>query len=151
MPAVDRMRLRNYEFAVETGSFRYITDSDIGPGWDFNFTGPCLNDDAENPVFPYGFKLLAEAAPIPLAKAADYSGVVISLPLSFDAESGEPLFGLNVWEEHEVSDVTLRFAERAGNRYRIEITGTVADTVFGEPAPLELCAWAEELPDHSYG
>ena len=147
----NRVRLGTYEFAVETASFRYITQSWSGPGWDFNFSGPCLSDDPEAAVFPYGFELFAEAAPLPLDKASDYTGTELLLPLPYDEPSGEPLFGLNVSEEHAVWDVRLRFAERAGSRYRIEITAAVAETVLGHPERLELSAWAEELPDHSYG
>ena len=85
-----------------------------------------------------------------MAKAADYTGVELVLPMSFDEKSGEPFFGLNVCEEHEVSDVRLKFVERDGGRYRIDITGVVAITVLGHPERFELSAWAEELPDHAY-
>jgi hypothetical protein len=144
------MRLGRYEFAVKTATFRYITQSWSGPGWDFNFSGPCINDDPEGALFPYGARLLTEAAPLPLVKAADYTGIEVVLPLSYDEESGEPFFGLNVCEEHEVSDVRLRFVERDGKRYRIEITATVAKSVLGHPESFELSAWTEELPDHAY-
>jgi hypothetical protein len=143
------MRFGGYEFAIEAASFRYITQSWSGPGWDFNFSGPCVSGPDVS-VFCYGARLLTEAAPLPLGKAADYTGVELDLPGSFDEESGEPFFGLNVTEEHEVSDVRLRFAERAGSRYRIEIVATVAKSVLGQPEKLELSAWAEELPDHAY-
>ena len=61
------------------------------------------------------------------------------------------IFGLNVLEERDVSDVRLRFVERDGNRYRIEVTAAVSKTVLGHPEHLELSAWADELPDHAYG
>jgi hypothetical protein len=148
MVVVNWMRLGTYEFAIHAASFRYISQSWSGPGWDFNFCGRCVNDEA---AFPYGAGLYTEAAPLPLAKAEDYTGIELLLPLPYDEESGEPFFGLNVLEEHEVSGVRLRFAERDGQRYRIEVTATVAKTVFGHPERLELSAWAEELPDHAYG
>jgi hypothetical protein len=145
MLAPNTMRFDRYEFAIDSASFRYITQSSSGPGWDFDFRGRCLNDNTEDPLFPLGARLLTEAAPMPLAKAKD-----LVLPLPYDEESGEPLFGLNVMEEHPLSDVNLRFAEKEGKRYRIEMTGTVAETVVGHPVVLELSAWAEELPDHAY-
>ena len=57
MQTVDRLFLGPYEFAVAAASFRYITRSWSGPGWDFGFSGPCLNDDPEAPLFPYGARL----------------------------------------------------------------------------------------------
>jgi hypothetical protein len=150
MMAINRMRVGSFEFAIQEASFRYITRSWSGPGWDFSFSGPCINDDPENPVFPYGARLLTEAAPLPLKKAEDFSGIELVLPLPYDEESGEPFFGLNVMEEHEVYDVRLGFAERHKGRYRIGLTATVAKTVLGRPEPLSLSAWAEQLPDHAY-
>ncbi len=146
------MRLGRYLFAVQAAEFRYITQSISGPGWDFSFSGPCLNEDpgAEDSLFDDGARLFTEAAPLPLQKAEDYTGVELVVPEPYDEESGEPFFGLNVLEEHEVSDVRLHFVERQGDRYRIEITATVAETVFGHPEKLELSAWTEELPDHAY-
>ncbi len=44
----------------------------------------------------------------------------------------------------------LRFAERDGGHYRIELSGTVSASVLGRPERFELSAWAEELPDHAY-
>jgi len=49
-----------------------------------------------------------------------------------------------------VSDARLRFAERDGTRYRIELTGAGLAAVLGGPERFELSAWADELPDHSY-
>lgn len=150
MPSTNTMRFDRYEFSIDAASFRYITQSWSGPGWDFEFCGRCVNDNAEEPLFPYGARVLTEAAPMPLTKAKDYLGVEVVLPLPYDEESGEPLFGLNVMEEHPLSDVRFRFAERDGKRYRIELTGIVARSVLGHPVALELSAWAEEMPDHAY-
>jgi hypothetical protein len=150
METVNRLLFGPYEFAIEAATFRYITQSWSGPGWDFSFSGPCLNDDPESPLFPFGARLLAEAAPLPLTKAEDYTGVELSLPSTYDEETGEPFFGLNVCEEHEVSDLRLRFLARDGRRYLIEITGAVAETVFGEPERFRLSAWTEQLADLAY-
>lgn len=152
MIAVNRMRLGRFEFAIDFGSFRRITQSWSGPGWDFNFSGQCINDDGEEPTFPDGrIGLYCEAAPLPLAKAADYTGTELDLPGSGDEATGEPYFAIYVNESYEVSDVRLRFAERDGGRYRIELSGTVSASVLGHPEFFELSAWADELPDHAYG
>ena len=60
------------------------------------------------------------------------------------------MFAIDVGESYEVCDVRLRFAERDGMRYRIEMSGTVSESILGQPEQFELCAWAEEQPDHSY-
>lgn len=143
------MRLGSYQFAINVASFRYIASSDTGPGWDFDFSGPCINDDPQEPVFPYGARLYTEIAPLPLDPVDDFTGIVLDLPRPFDEDTGEPLFGLKVWEEHDVSNLMLRFVEKRGHRYRIEITALVADTVFGHPEQLSLSAWTERLPDRS--
>lgn len=151
MIETDRMRLGRFEFAIDFGSFRRITQCWSGPGWDFNFSGKCLNDDPEESTFPLGrVGLYCEAAPLPLAKAADYSGVEFDLPGCGDEVTGEPYFAVYVNESYEVADVRLRFAERDGNRYRIELSGIASASVLGHPAEIELSAWAEELPDHAY-
>lgn len=150
MQRFNRLSLGSYEFAIETATFRYITQSWSGPGWDFDFRGPCLNDDPEVPLFPYGVHLFTEIAPLPLIRAENYTGAELHLPLPYDEETGELFFGLNVCEEHQVSDVRLRFVARDGSRYLIEITGTVAKTVLGAPEKLILISWAAQLPDHAY-
>jgi hypothetical protein len=149
MVAINRMRIGAYEFAIEAASFRYIIQSWSGPGWDFNFNGPCITNEAKR-LFPYGARLYTEAAPLPLQRAEDYTGTELVLPLPYDEISGEALFGLEVWEEHDVSDLQLRFVERHRNSYRIEILATVAPTVLGHPEQLQLSAWVAQLPDHAY-
>lgn len=143
------LTLGPYRFAVKTATFRYISDSWSGRGWDFSFAGPCVNDDPEE-VFPYGAQLLAEAAPIPMENADDLTGVEIHLQLPYDDESGEPFFGLNVLEEHELSDLTLKFLSRERNMYLISISATAAETITGKPEPVTLNAWAIRQPDHAY-
>jgi hypothetical protein len=151
MIAVNRMRVGRYEFAIEAASFRYISQSWSGPGWDFNFSGRCTNDDPEMPMFLHGgIGLFTEAAPLPLARAADYTGVVLDLPGCYDKATGEPYFSVDVGESYEVSDVLLRFAERDGARYRIEMSGTISASVLGHPERFEVSAWADEHADHAY-
>ena len=145
--ADNTMRLGPYEFAIESSSFQHVTGGEYGPGWDFDFRARCVNDDPDEPIFPYGARLYTEVAPMPLDSVEDLTGTVLDLPLPYDNDSGEPLFGLKVWEEHDVSEMKLRFTERQGRSYRIEITALVAYSIFGHPAKLSLAAWAERLPD----
>jgi hypothetical protein len=147
----NRIRLGRFEFIIDFGSFRRITACWSGPGWDFNFSGACVNDDLAEPTFPLGrIGVYCDAAPLPFAKAADYTGVDVDLPGSYDEASGEPYFAVDVGESYEVSDAHLRFTARDGGRYRIELSGTVSAAVLGRPERFNLSAWAEELPDHSH-
>lgn len=149
MIAVNRMQLGRFEFAIESATFRYITQSLSGPGWDFNVRGRCLNDDPENPLFDK-VEVFTEAAPLPLAKSDDYTGVEFDLPGDYDEATGEPYFAIDVGESCETSEVHLRFAERDGSRYLIEMSGIASRSILGYPERFELSAWAEELPDHAY-
>ena len=152
MIAVNRMRLGRFEFAIDFGSFRRITQSWSGPGWDFNFSGRCINGDSEDPIsLDDRIGVYCEAAPLPLAKADDYTGSELDLPGSYDEATGEPYFAIDVGESYEVSDVRLKFAEKDGGRYLIELSGTVSASVLGHAELFELSAWADELPDHAYG
>lgn len=152
MAEANRMRLGRFEFAIDHGSFRRITACWSGPGWDFNFSGPCLNHDPDEPIFLGGrIGVYCDAAPLPLAKAADYTGVTVELPGSYDEASGEPFFAVDVGESYEVSDARLRFIARDGGRYLIELSGTASAAILGRPERFELLAWADELPDHAHG
>jgi hypothetical protein len=136
---------------INSASFRRITACWSGPGWDFNFRGTCINDDPEEPtLFGNGIGVYCEAAPLPFAKAADYTGVAFDLPGFYDEASGEPYFAVDIGESCEVADGGLRFAERDGSRYRIELSGIVSASALRQPERFELSAWADELPDHSH-
>ena len=149
MVEADRMRLGRFEFAVDSGSFRRVTECWSGPGWDFIFGGRCVSGAFVTPDGRIG--IYCQAAPLPLAKADDYTGTELDLPGYYDEATGEPFFAVDVGESYELADVRLRFAERDGGRYRIEMSGTVPATVTGRTERFELSAWADELPDHSYG
>jgi hypothetical protein len=148
MVTPNRMQFGKFQFVIDFGSFRRITECWSGPGWDFSFSGKCVDGDFFGPDGRIG--LYCEAAPLPLAKSADYTGIQLHLPGDGDEATGEPFFAVDVGESFEVSDVRLRFAERHESRYRIEMSGTVSASVFGHPVPFELSAWAVEQPDHSY-
>jgi hypothetical protein len=145
------MRLGKHEFVIDFGSFRRITRSWSGPGWDFNFSGACVKENPDEPTFLFNrIGVFCEAAPIPLAKADDYTGIMIDLPGSYDEATGEPYFAVDAGESHEVSDARLRFLARDGSRYLIELSGTASASILGHPERFELSAWAEELPDHAH-
>ena len=59
-------------------------------------------------------------------------------------------FAADVGESYEVSDVRVRFAERDGGRYLIEMSGIVSASALGHPERLELLALADEEPDHAH-
>lgn len=152
MVEANRMRLGKFEFVIDFGSFRRITACWSGPGWDFTFNGTCINDNPEAPTFFDEGKICVycEAAPLPFAKAADYSGVEIEFPGSCDEASGEPLFAVDLGESYDLSDARLRFVLREGDRYLIELSGIASAAILGHPEQLKMLAWANELPDHSY-
>jgi hypothetical protein len=85
-------------------------------------------------------RLYTESAPMPLEPRSDLTGVEIFLPEAYDEATDEPLFGLKVWEEHDVYAVHLGFLERDGDRYLVELTATVAESVFSHPVSLHLRA-----------
>jgi hypothetical protein len=146
------MRLGKFDFEMGVGSFRRITGCWSGPGWDFSFGGVCVNDNREEPAFTLDGEvgIYCEAAKLPFEKMDDYAGVMCDLPGYYDEASGEPYFAVQLWESYELLDAKLRFAARDGDRYLIELTGTVSEAVLGQQERLELLAWAKELPDHSY-
>ncbi len=144
------LHLGDYRFAIDTATFRHVTDSDSLPGWDFLFSGPCLNDNAEEPLFPFGAKLLAEASPIPLQDDDDLSGQSLFLELPYDDDSGEPYFGINVCEEHDLSQLTLEVLDRDADRYLIAISATSAPTITGKPEAVTMRAWATRRAKCSY-
>jgi hypothetical protein len=146
---LNQMSFGGYDFSIESASFGYVIQSWSGPGWDFSFTGTCVSGPNTD-LFSYGARLLTEAAPLPLQKSEDYRGLELAVTEPFNKTSGEPYFGLNVMEEHEVSEVHLKFLEREGNRYLIELTALIAETVLGQPERLELLVWTKELPDYAY-
>lgn len=151
MIEVNRMRLGLFEFIVDFGSFRRITACWSGPGWDISFRGLCINDDPQKPTFPEGWiGVYYDAAPLPFAKAADYTGIEFSLPGYYEESSGEPYFAVSVVESYEVSDAYLRFAARDHGRYLIQLSGTVSAGLLGYSERFQLSGWADELPDHSH-
>lgn len=137
----NKMSLGTYQFSVDEATFQHT-----GNGlWNFDFKGRCLDSESEVTLFPYGFRLYTEEAPISLQLSEPFQRLELFLPGPFDEASGEPLFGFKCMEEHDVSNLRLQFLEKKADEYLIEITATVAQTVLGQPAPLRLRAWTKQL------
>ncbi len=51
-------------------------------------------------------------------------------------------FTFNAWEARDVSDVRIRFLERQGSRYRVELSALVYQ-VFEQPTELRYSGWLE--------
>jgi hypothetical protein len=146
----NELHFDSHRFIIESATFRYITHSHSGAGWDFNFTGRCLTDDDEEPKYPYGIRLSTEAGSLQLEPRDDMTGTYVELNSPYDEESGEPYFDLNVMELHDIPKLLLDFVERCDNQYLIKIVATVAKTVTGRLEPLSLLAWTRREADHAY-
>lgn len=147
---VNELHFDDHRFAIEGATFRYITDSVSGPGWDFDFSGPCVSDTDDDPEYPYGIRLMTEAGPLPFDPKEDLTGTSIALDSPYDEVSGEPYFDLNVLEAHDVPKLRLNFVERRDDKYLIKIDATVDVTVTGKLESLTLLAWATRESDHAY-
>lgn len=96
--------------------------------------------------FPFGAALFADREPIPLPAVADLTGVELVLKEPYNPESGEVYFTFDPGEACDVSDVRMRFLERAEARYRLEITAVVHQ-FYEEPTELRYSGWVEVV-DH---
>jgi hypothetical protein len=149
------LTLAGHRFPIHQATFRRITDNGQGqPGWELNvYTQPPLeepNDESERFMFANGVRFYAEGDPIPLPDVEDLTGVEIYLKEPFDPDSGEVYFTLFVGEHEDVSDVTLRFVERRGSKYRLQVSA-LAHHVFKDPVKLTIDTWIERLPAGRYG
>lgn len=144
-------------FPVTQASFRYVSDGNDDPqsdeevpGWDFDVcTGPPVDppvDESLDFLLSNGMRFYSESDPIPLANAADLTGVELRLAEPFDPVFGEVYFTVYLGEHHDVSDLTLRFVERHGARYRMQVSALV-HSVFEMPTRFEIDTWIERLPD----
>jgi len=120
------------------------------PGWDFDvYAGPPIDGPAEGSVASLlsgGMRFYAEADPIPLENREDLTGVELKLAEPHDPESGEVYFTVYLGEHNDVSDLTMRFVERLGRRYRVTVSALV-HSVFEEPARFEIDTWIDRKPD----
>jgi hypothetical protein len=155
MDTLGMLTLAGHRFPIHHATFRRITDDGQGrPGWEFDVcTQPPLEeptDATERFMFARGVRFYAEGDPIPLLDVEDFTGVEVFIKEPFDPDSGEVHFTLYVCEHGDVSDVTLRFLERRGTEYRIQVSA-LAHNVFEIPTPLQFETWITQLPAHQYG
>ena len=143
---------------ITRATFRYVSDGNNDPrsdeevpGWDFDVgTGPPLEptaDDSLRYLLSNGMRFYSESDPIPLVNADDLTGMELRLPESFDPVSGEVYFTVYLGEHNDVSDLTMRFIERRGAMYRMQVSALV-HSVFEAPARFEIDTWIERLPNN---
>jgi hypothetical protein len=155
METLGELRLAGHRFPIHHATFRRISDDGQGhPGWEFEIdTQPPVeepNDDTERFMFANGVRFYAEGDPIPLPDADDLTGVEVFIEEPFDPASGEVYFTLYVCEHGDVSQVRLRFLERRGAQYRIQVSA-LAHNLFEKPVEFAFETWITRQPDGRYG
>jgi hypothetical protein len=143
------MSFPGYRMAAHTARM-YPFDSHDEPertGWAFFIAAsepfdqpPVAEGDCSD--FPNGAALYAEDEPIPLPATEDFTGLDFFLKEPYHPEYGEVYFTFNAWEARDVSDVRIRFLERQGSRYRVELSARVYQ-VFEQPTELRYSGWLE--------
>jgi hypothetical protein len=142
---------------VTRASLGFVTDGnndprsdETVPGWDFDvYAGPpveCSGDESVVSLLSDGMRFYAESDPIPLENWDDLTGVKLKLAEPYDRESGEVYFTVYLGEHNDVSDLTMRFVERVGQRYRMMVSALV-HSVFEEPTRFEIDTWIDRIPD----
>jgi hypothetical protein len=155
METLGELQLAGHRFPIHYATFRRITDDGQGhPGWEFEIdTQPPVkepDDEAERFMFANGVRFYAEGDPIPLPDVDDLTGVEVFIEEPFDSESGEVYFTLFVGEHGDVSHVRLRFLERHGEQYRIQVSALAHD-LFEKPIEFAFETWITRQPAGRYG
>jgi hypothetical protein len=155
METLGDLKLAGHRFPIHHATFRRITDDGQGhPGWEFNIcTQPPVDqpaDETECFMFANGVRFYAEGDPIPLVDADDLTGVEVFIEEPSDPDSGEVYFTLFVCEHEDVSHVRLRFLERRGSEYRIQVSA-LAHNLFEKPVELEFETWITRQLAGRYG
>jgi hypothetical protein len=137
-------------YTVTNATFRFLADDGDGmPGWEFDVRTAALDYEEGNPLSTVQPRFYAEGDPIPLENLADLTGVELKLEEPFDAD-GEVYFTLYVYEHGDLRNLTLKFLERDGSRYRMALTATIpAKTVLQDDAILNIATWIDRLPEGS--
>ena len=120
-----------------------VDDDEPRAGWGFDIAAGKPVEEPEGDdrhLFDDGICLYAEDEPIPLPDVADLTGVEFALRRSFHAESGEPYFTFACPAYKDVSNFRVRFSERQGNRYRVELSACV-HRVLGRRAEFRYLGW----------
>src|SRR5688572_6342974 len=133
------MTFPGYRMAAHTARmYRFAShDEPERTGWAFfiaasePFDQPSV-EEGDSGSFPNGAALYAEDEPVPLPEVGDFTGLDFFLKEPYHPEHGEVYFTFNAWEARDVSDVRIRFLERQGSRYRVELSAVVHQ-VFEQP------------------
>jgi hypothetical protein len=146
------LEIPDYRFHVLSARMYRFTNPAGRSGWGFEI----MTDDAfEEPpedhenwgIYPYPPQLTTEQEPIPLpdpvSEDGDFTGLdfVLKEPMSSHEDGGD-YFLFTPIDSHPVSDVRIRFHERAGSRYRIELSGMWQEE-YGDPRPFCYRCWID--------
>jgi len=138
--------LPGYRFAARRAwMWRFRVDDDDEPraGWGFDIAAGKPVEEPEGDdrhLFDDGICLYADDEPVPLPEVSDLTGVEFALRRSYHLESGEPYFTFAIPAYKEVTGFRIRFLEREGKQYRVELSATV-HMVLGKRAKLTYCGW----------
>lgn len=151
MTLLGELTVAGYRFPIVRATFRFISDDGCGgSGWEFDIrTLPPIEEPGEAPLLPYGVRFYSEADPIPLPHQEDLSGVEVLIEEPFDPVTGDVYFTLQAGGHDDVSHVRLRFDERQGSDYRLQVTA-LAHGLAEVPIPMEFECRITRLPDGSY-
>ena len=143
---VGEVSVPGYRFAAHTARMYRFTNPAGRSGWGFHIvTHEAFEEPAEDDEtwgqFPYPVQLTTEQEPIPLPEADDLTGVDFSLKEPSRPGGGD-YFLFTPIDSHPVSDVRIRFLERQGARYRIELTGKWHEQLT-EPTEFRYSGWVQ--------
>ena len=135
-----------YRFLAHTAQMWRVTEAETDHrGWGFRIrTGkPTVEPTSEKPgLYEKGVSIEAEDGPIPLPNVGDLTGVDFRLDPSYDLETGDVYFSFTATHWHEVSQLHIRFLERDGERYRIELS-VLVHRVFEEVDEARYEGWID--------
>lgn len=136
---IGELTLPGYRFAAHTACMFRRTSSDGERfGWGFHIAAASLDGPAD--VFPDAAGLWAEDEPIPLPDVEDFTGLDFVLREPGRSESGAAYFVFDAWEGYDVADVRIRFLERQGTSYRVELSALVRH-LFAVPTEVRYSGW----------
>ncbi|MGL6074567.1 MAG: hypothetical protein ACRC8S_10445 [Fimbriiglobus sp.] len=138
-----------HRMAAHTARMYPVTTNDLPERGGWYFFIAASEPFEEPPVavgecgdFPNGAALYAEFEPVPLPEMEDFTGLDFSLKEPYHPDHGEVYFTFDAWEARDVSDVQIRFLEKDGSRYRVELSALVYQ-VFELPTELRYSGWIQ--------
>jgi hypothetical protein len=152
--ALGEITLPGYRFKAHRAKmWRFRVDDEVNEegeyyfkpraGWGFEIAAGAPVEEApgdDRHLFDDGICLECEDEPVQLPEVEDLTGVDFHLRRTFHPESGEGYFWFLCPENKDVSNVRIRFLERNGTQYRIELTATV-HRVLGRRAEFRYVGW----------